>query len=206
MRQQLRPFPPARSQTEACGLQAIIGNYAVPILENRQVWGTSDETATAYLDTRDVAKMALAALRPVILAACLALTPLFCSPSLSQHVDWGLTQLRCGTMSHKHVQPPRLAFMCKAVVPGRIHSPPGHLRDHECGCSCLQGPLNMCNPLGLCVVPVRHAPVTRKPDWRLMRFPGCTHAGLPCNPVLLQIYISFWYFTGHEHYRYFHEC
>lgn len=47
-----------------CGfMQAIIGNYAVPILENRQVWGTSDETATAYLDTRDVAKMALAALR-----------------------------------------------------------------------------------------------------------------------------------------------
>ncbi len=44
-------------------MQAIIGNYAVPILENRQVWGTSDETATAYLDTRDVAKMALAALR-----------------------------------------------------------------------------------------------------------------------------------------------
>lgn len=71
------------SQVEACGLQAIIGNYAVPILENRQVWGTSDETATAYLDTRDVAKMALAALRQVLLAACLALRPLSCSSYLS---------------------------------------------------------------------------------------------------------------------------
>ena len=32
-------------------MQAIIGNYAVPILEERQVWGTSDETRTAYLDS-----------------------------------------------------------------------------------------------------------------------------------------------------------
>ncbi|KAK9814206.1 hypothetical protein WJX72_002245 [[Myrmecia] bisecta] len=47
-----------------CGfMQAIIGNYAVPILEEKQVWGTSDETRTAYLDTQDVAKMTLAALR-----------------------------------------------------------------------------------------------------------------------------------------------
>jgi uncharacterized protein YbjT (DUF2867 family) len=47
-----------------CGfMQAIIGNYAVPILEERQVWGTSDTTRTAYLDTQDVAKMTLAALR-----------------------------------------------------------------------------------------------------------------------------------------------
>ncbi|EIE24340.1 NAD(P)-binding protein [Coccomyxa subellipsoidea C-169] len=47
-----------------CGfMQAIIGNYAVPILEDRQVWGTSDQTQTAYLDSQDVAKMTLAALR-----------------------------------------------------------------------------------------------------------------------------------------------
>ncbi len=32
--------------------QAIIGNYAVPILEDRQVWGTSDQTQTAYLDSQ----------------------------------------------------------------------------------------------------------------------------------------------------------
>ena len=44
-------------------VQAIIGNYAVPILEDKQVWGTSDETRTAYLDSQDVARMALAALR-----------------------------------------------------------------------------------------------------------------------------------------------
>ena len=34
------------------GVQAIIGNYAVPILEEKQVWGTSDETKTAYLDSQ----------------------------------------------------------------------------------------------------------------------------------------------------------
>lgn len=44
-------------------MQAIIGNYAVPILEDKQVWGTSDDTRTAYLDSQDVARMALAALR-----------------------------------------------------------------------------------------------------------------------------------------------
>jgi hypothetical protein len=32
--------------------QAVIGNYAVPILEDRPVWGTNDETRTAYLDTQ----------------------------------------------------------------------------------------------------------------------------------------------------------
>ncbi|GAX79229.1 hypothetical protein CEUSTIGMA_g6669.t1 [Chlamydomonas eustigma] len=47
-----------------CGFhQAVIGNYAVPILEDKTVWGTTDETRTAYLDSQDVARMALAALR-----------------------------------------------------------------------------------------------------------------------------------------------
>ncbi|KAI7844154.1 hypothetical protein COHA_002289 [Chlorella ohadii] len=47
-----------------CGfMQAIIGNYAVPILEEKPVWGTTDETRTAYLDTQDVARMVMAALR-----------------------------------------------------------------------------------------------------------------------------------------------
>lgn len=41
----------------------MIGNYAVPILEERSVWGTNDETRTAYLDSQDVAKMTMAALR-----------------------------------------------------------------------------------------------------------------------------------------------
>ncbi|KAI3438202.1 hypothetical protein D9Q98_000639 [Chlorella vulgaris] len=47
-----------------CGfMQAIIGNYAVPILEEKAVWGTTDATRTAYLDTQDVARMVMAALR-----------------------------------------------------------------------------------------------------------------------------------------------
>lgn len=47
-----------------CGFhQAIIGNYAVPILEEKPVWGTSDDTKTAYLDTVDLARMIMAALR-----------------------------------------------------------------------------------------------------------------------------------------------
>ncbi len=44
-------------------VQAVIGNYAVPILEERSVWGTNDETRTAYLDSQDVARMTMAALR-----------------------------------------------------------------------------------------------------------------------------------------------
>jgi len=44
-------------------MQAVIGNYAVPILEDKPVWGTNDETRTAYLDSQDVARMTLAALR-----------------------------------------------------------------------------------------------------------------------------------------------
>ena len=47
-----------------CGfMQAIIGNYAVPILEDKPVWGTSDETRTAYMDTQDVARVVMASLR-----------------------------------------------------------------------------------------------------------------------------------------------
>ncbi len=44
-------------------LQAIIGNYAVPILEEKAVWGTTDATRTAYMDSTDVARLTLAALR-----------------------------------------------------------------------------------------------------------------------------------------------
>lgn len=47
-----------------CGFhQAVIGNYAVPILEEKTVWGTDQETRTAYLDSQDVAKMTMAAIR-----------------------------------------------------------------------------------------------------------------------------------------------
>lgn len=44
-------------------MQGLIGNYAVPILEERPVWGTSDQTRTAYLDSLDIAKMTMAALQ-----------------------------------------------------------------------------------------------------------------------------------------------
>lgn len=45
-----------------CGfMQALIQQYAVPILEEQSVWGTDNETKTAYLDTQDVARMTLAA-------------------------------------------------------------------------------------------------------------------------------------------------
>jgi uncharacterized protein YbjT (DUF2867 family) len=45
-----------------CGfMQAIIGNYALPILEERPVWGTTDMTRTAYIDSGDAARLALAA-------------------------------------------------------------------------------------------------------------------------------------------------
>ena len=47
-----------------CGFhQAIIGNYAVPVLEEKSVWSTTDDTKTAYLDTVDLARMIMAALR-----------------------------------------------------------------------------------------------------------------------------------------------
>ena len=47
-----------------CGfMQPLISGYAVPVLEEQPLWGTDDETKTAYLDTQDVAKMTLAAVR-----------------------------------------------------------------------------------------------------------------------------------------------
>jgi hypothetical protein len=30
----------------------VIGNYAVPILEDKKVWGTNDDSRTAYMDTQ----------------------------------------------------------------------------------------------------------------------------------------------------------
>ena len=44
-------------------MQAIIGNYAVPIMEETQVWSTDDDTRTSCLDSQDIARMTMAALR-----------------------------------------------------------------------------------------------------------------------------------------------
>lgn len=47
-----------------CGfMQALIGQYAVPILEDKSVWGTDAATRIAYMDSQDVARMTMAALR-----------------------------------------------------------------------------------------------------------------------------------------------
>jgi uncharacterized protein YbjT (DUF2867 family) len=47
-----------------CGfMQPLIAGYAVPVLEEQSLWGTDDDTKTAYLDTQDVAQMTMAAVR-----------------------------------------------------------------------------------------------------------------------------------------------
>ena len=47
-----------------CGfMQPLIAGYAVPVLEEQPLWGTDDDTKTAYLDTQDVAQMTMAAVR-----------------------------------------------------------------------------------------------------------------------------------------------
>ena len=65
-RPSLAALPAHQCQNKQCALaQAIIGNYAVPVLEEKQVWGTSDDTRTAYLDSQ-----VLPALSQIVLLLC----------------------------------------------------------------------------------------------------------------------------------------
>jgi uncharacterized protein YbjT (DUF2867 family) len=57
------PSPARWIQPRRSPPQPLVSAYAVPVLEEKGMYGSGDGTRIAYLDTQDIAKMTMAAVR-----------------------------------------------------------------------------------------------------------------------------------------------